>query len=326
MQLIQQTPAGLYCQPGDFYIDPRQSVERAVVTHAHSDHAYSGMKKYLAHPLSAAVMRHRLGSKIAVQELDYGHKIDINGVAVSLHPAGHAPGSSQIRVEYKGQVWVASGDYKVENDGLSTPFEPISCHCFISESTFAMPVFNWEPQKVVFQEVEKWISANRNSGAISLILGYSLGKAQRILANLAPSDLPVFCHKTITETSSVLVKSGLKLPQFETLPMDGLKNIPEGSVVLAPPGARNLILNEAGCEVQTANFSGWMALSKFRKSAGFETGFVLSDHADWKGLLWAIEETGAETVLLNHGFTNSLARYLNENGRLATNINHPIFK
>ncbi|HWI09904.1 MAG TPA: DNA ligase-associated DEXH box helicase, partial [Burkholderiaceae bacterium] len=183
--LVVLRPEGLYCPPGDFYIDPWRPVERAVITHAHADHARTGHAHYLAAAPGEGVLRARLGA-VDLQTLAYGAAVDHFGVRVSLHPAGHVLGSAQVRLEHRGQVWVASGDYFVagaaddplEANATCTPFEPVRCHCFITESTFGLPIYRWQPQAELFAAIDDWWRGNAEAGRASLILGYSFGKAQ----------------------------------------------------------------------------------------------------------------------------------------------------
>lgn len=316
MSLVQLTEKGLYCAQGQFFIDPWRPVENAVVTHAHADHAYPNMQNYLAHPLSAAVMRHRLG-KVSVQEMDYGQSIFLNGVRVSFHPAGHVPGSAQVRVESKGKVMVVTGDFKVENDGLSTPFEPISCHQLISECTFGLPIFRWKNQAAIQQEMVDWVNKNRSEGRISVFLAYSLGKAQRLLHLLRPFVQEIFCHSQVFETNEVLRQAGLPLPEYLPLKFQIVNQIPEGAVVITSAGSHTLWENKAGKQFSVAQCSGWMEIRGFKRRNGTDKGFVISDHADWPGLHAALKDCAAEKVWFTHGYAAAMARYLGENGKEA---------
>lgn len=316
MSLVQLTERGLYCAQGQFFIDPWRPVERAVITHAHADHAYPNMQNYLAHPLTAAVMRHRLG-KVSVEEFDYGKSIFLNGVRVSFHPAGHVPGSAQIRVESKGEVMVVTGDFKVENDGLSTPFEPVPCHHLISECTFGLPFFRWKDQEVIQMEMVEWVNKNRSEGRISVFLAYSLGKAQRILHLLSPYFSDVFCQNQVFETNEVLRQAGLSLPDYLPIKSQNLYQIPEGAIIIAPPGSQSRWENKADKSYAVAHCSGWMAIRGFRRRNAADAGFVISDHADWPGLHAALEGSAAEKVWFTHGYAAVMARYLNESGKEA---------
>lgn len=311
-QLLTFTDRGIYCPEGDFYIDPWRPVDRALITHGHSDHARPGHAAYLSTESAAPVIRHRLG--VAPETIGYGKTISISGVRVSFHPAGHVPGSAQIRVERAGEVWVVSGDYKVENDGVSEPFEPVACHTFISECTFGLPVFNWQPQPVLMDSINAWWRANQAQGRASLIGAYGLGKAQRLLAGLDPSIGPIITHGAVESINSVLRAQGLVLPQTRTL-ADGLaaKDITR-SMVIAPPSALGSAWARKLGPVSEAVASGWMAVRGIRRRRGADRGFVISDHADWNGLNTAIRATGAERIFVTHGYTVPFRAWLETQG------------
>jgi len=213
-QLLTFTDKGIYCAAGDFYIDPWRKVEKAIITHAHADHSRWGMQHYLAHEDSAPIMKLRLGSDIKVQPVKYNQTINHNGVKISLHPAGHIIGSAQVRVEHKGEVWVVSGDYKPNADKTCTPFEPVKCNTFISESTFGLPIYKWKPENEIFDEINAWWWQNRVQGKVSIIYGYSLGKAQRILQGVNHSIGPVFVHGAVYNTNMALLQHGYGLNPF----------------------------------------------------------------------------------------------------------------
>ncbi len=313
MPLLEFTTKGIYCEAGDFFIDPWQSVDKAIITHAHSDHAKPGMKHYLTHHLSREVLKLRLGKNISVQSVGYGEPVFFNGVKVSLHPAGHLPGSAQIRVEYKGEVWVNSGDYKVEDDGLSQVFEPVACHCFITETTFGLPIFDWAPQQQIFEEIKAWWKSNQENGITSIINAYSLGKAQRLLHNLGNESGDIYVHSSIYKTNEALKASHLKLPDCKEIPASFDFDSKAMPLIIAPGSFLNGPGSELVGPIRVANCSGWMAISRLKNQTK-QKGFVLSDHADWKGLISAIKATGASQIITNHGYTKSFARYLNENG------------
>src|SRR5262245_24965193 len=216
--LLQLTEAGLYCPEGDFYIDPWQPVERAVITHAHSDHARPGSKKYLTTVEGEAVLRLRVdyadpadptAVRPQIRTLTYGQALDLNGVRLSLHPAGHLLGSAQVRVEQRGEVWVVSGDYKTEVDTTCTPFELVRCHTFITESTFGLPIYRWRPQQEIFAEINSWWRANQDLERTSILYAYALGKAQRILAGLDHSICPLLVPLSIQSFNQDLHRAGI---------------------------------------------------------------------------------------------------------------------
>lgn len=300
------TDRGIYCPAGDFYIDPWKSVPRALITHGHSDHARRGMGHYLCTDIAAPVIRHRLG-KISLDTIPYGQTRRIGDAMVSFHPAGHTPGSAQIRVEVAGQVWVASGDYKTTPDGLSTAFEPVKCHAFITESTFGLPIFNWTDPETLLNQINTWWAANAAAGRPSVLGAYSLGKAQRLLKMVNPDIGPLFTHSSIEATNQILRTQGINLPPTTQL-TDAAP--PPNALVLAPPGT----MAGFGPNASTAFASGWMALRNMRRSRGGDKGFVVSDHADWAGLNAAIAATGANRIFVTHGYTRQFTRYLREQG------------
>ena len=310
------TDRGIYCPAGDFYIDPWRPVPRALITHAHSDHARWGHGRYLATPRSLAVMRHRLGD-ICAQATDYGQVLRIGDAEVSFHPAGHVPGSAQIRVCVAGQVWVASGDYKTENDGLSEPFAPLPCHSFITESTFGLPVFRWQPQPQITEQILRWWQGNRAAGKTSVLGAYALGKAQRLLHMLADGPGPILCHAAVENTNASLRATGVALPQTDVLTPECSAKTHPGALIIAPPGAIEASWTRRFGPTEVALASGWMGLRGIRRRRAMATGFVISDHADWPGLLQATKETGAENIYVTHGYTDIFTRYLNENGHRA---------
>jgi putative mRNA 3-end processing factor len=315
-RLITFTSRGLYCPPGDFYIDPWRPVEHAVVTHAHSDHAFPGMNHYYATPLTAAVMRVRLGSDIQVSEYPYWQGFRINGVDVSLHPAGHVPGSAQVRIEKGNQVWVATGDYKLENDGLSTPFESVKGDGMITEATFGLPIYRWRSQKQVGNEIRAWIKANQSANKTSLLYGYSFGKAQRLL-HMVGNEGSVYAHGAVYNITEALRALGLDMPPL--LPIPDLKSgiqIEPGAIILAPPSAANSAWTKRFGTYEEAFVSGWMSIRSSRRSRNIAQGFTMSDHTDWPGLLNAITQSKATFVQPFCGSKNQLSRYLREELKL----------
>lgn len=311
------TPSGFYCRQADLYIDPLRKVSKALVTHAHSDHARPGMQHYLCHVQSVNILKLRLGQRISVQGLAYGESVWMNGVEITLFPAGHVPGSAQVRLMYKGEVWVISGDYKTVCDGLTPAFESVRCNHFVTESTFGMPIFQWREQTTVFDDINAWWKENASIGRPSVLLGYSLGKAQRILKYLDRSVGPVICHGAIASSNNVLQSSGFDFGTWEdgscgisVLKNQGLKL--DKSLVVCPPNAlKSSWISPLG-RYSLANCSGWMAVNKSGDWGGTDRGFVLSDHADWPQLIEAVMDTGAENIYVTHGFSEIFARYLRE--------------
>lgn len=311
--VLQFTEAGIYCPAADAYIDPWRPVPRALITHGHSDHARGGHGAYLSTEAAAPVIRHRLGD-IRLQTIGYGETRQIGAARVSFHPAGHVPGSAQIRVEVGGEVWVVSGDYKTVDDGLSAPFEPVRCHTFITESTFGLPIYKWTPQAELARDLNAWWAATAASGRRAILGVYALGKAQRILRLLDPDIGPILTHGAVEATTQVLRGQGLTLPgTVQITPATDLKAYP-GAMVLAPPSALGSPWMRRLGPVSTGFASGWMRLRGVRRRRAADRGFVVSDHADWDGLNEAIAATGAERVFVTHGYTSQFSRWLREKG------------
>ena len=317
--LLVHTALGLYCPKADVYLDPWKPVKKAILSHGHADHARWGSSSYLCTPTAAPVIKYRLG-EINLETLPFGEEKLINGVSFSFHPAGHILGSAQIKVSYKGEMVVFSGDYKTANDGFSEAFEPVKCHTFITESTFGLPVYHWQDQKWVFNEMEEWCKNNRNNGHLSILYGYSLGKAQRILQGLPESVGPIFTHSTIEAVLNVMRNQGVSLKN--TIPVNEHLTRAEllSGVIIAPPAVQNSNWLKKFEPIRNGVVSGWMALRGARRRRNADKGFVLSDHADWEGLNEAISLTGAENVFVTHGYTDILSKWLIDKGLNA----HPL--
>lgn len=313
MPLIEFSDCGLYCREGGFYIDPWKPVDRAVITHAHSDHARWGSKYYLCHHYTKPLLQLRLGNN-SYQSIEWNEPVYMNGVRISLHPAGHIIGSSQIRVEHNGEVWVVSGDYKIENDGLSGAFEPVKCHTFISESTFGLPIYDWKPQAQIFSDVQAWIKKNQEQNKTSVLIAYSLGKAQRLLPCIAAITDKIFVHGAVYNIHMALVNAGWNLPPVQRVQFDTPKEALKGAVVIAPSSAEGSPWLKRFTPYEIGICSGWMQVRGNKRRKNADAGFALSDHADWKGLLQAVKETEAEKVYATHGFQFAFSRYLNEQG------------
>lgn len=309
--LISFTAKGLFCAQGNFYIDPWVPVGYAIITHAHADHAYSGHLHYLCHHFTKPILQYRLGEN-NYQSVGWNETIIINGVHVTLFPAGHVIGSSQIRVEYKGEIWVASGDYKTENDGISGQFEPVRCHHFITESTFGLPIYSWQPQEEIYTDMIEWINTNKEHGKASILLAYSLGKAQRVIQAIKETTQDIYAHGAVYNMQHVLIKNGRNLhpviPVTSDLPKEKLK----GAVIIAPPSADSSSWIKKFQPYATGFCSGWMQVRGHRRRRNADTGFAMSDHADFNGLVTAVKSTGAEKVYVTHGFQSAFSRYLTE--------------
>ncbi|MDX1314000.1 MAG: ligase-associated DNA damage response exonuclease [Eudoraea sp.] len=310
--LLQFTDRGIYCEIADVYLDPWKPVNKAIISHGHADHSRWGHKKYITHNSNIPIIRHRLGD-ISISGKNWGDTFEVNGVKFSLHPAGHIIGSSQIRVEHKGEVWVFSGDYKTENDGFTTAFEPVKCHTFITECTFGLPAFKWRPQLEVFNDINAWWSVNRAEGLTSVLFGYSLGKAQRLLKFLDPGIGPIYTHAAVENMTNVL-RSQVEFPETRLITRDTKNEELKGSLVLAPPSAHGSPWMRRMVPYVTATASGWMAFRGARRRRAIDKGFVLSDHCDWEGLLDAIDSTQANQIICTHGYTEIFSRFLREKG------------
>ncbi len=311
--LVVVRKEGLYCVPGRFYIDPWRPVERAVITHAHADHARTGHGHYLAAAPGAGILRARLG-EITLDAIDYGQTVIHNGVTISLHPAGHVLGSAQVRMECKGEVWVASGDYKVEADGTCAPFEPVRCDTFITESTFGMPIYRWKAQADIFSDINDWWRANAEQGRASVLYCYSFGKAQRILHGIDATIGPIICHGAAEPLNQVYRDAGVVLPPTLLATEVSDKSLFKQALVIAPPSAGGSPWIKRFGDYSDAFASGWMQVRGARRRRSVDRGFVLSDHADWPGLMQAISASGAPRVIVTHGQIPTMVRWLQQNG------------
>ena len=313
MSLIKFTNKGIYCEQGGFYIDPWHPVDLAVTTHGHADHVKWGNKAYLCHELTRPILHQRLGTDLVIETLPYNKQIDLNGLKLSMFPAGHVIGSAQIRLEYKGEICVVSGDYKVEYDGISTAFEPVKCHTFVSESTFGLPIYKWQPQDIIFNQIRNWVSDNRDKGKTSVLVAYSLGKAQRLIKNLA-EYCEIYVHNSIANLDEGFLKAGVQLPDTIRITPELKKEALQQGIVIVPPAMAEGKWIKTLQQAATGVCSGWMQVRAGRRWRSADAGFALSDHADWPGLLSAIKATGAEKVFVTHGFTATFSKYLNEIG------------
>ncbi len=288
MALLEFTPEGIYCPRAGVHLDPWKPVKRAMITHGHADHARWGHERYLCTEAAAPVIRHRLSLSDNLETINFNQTVSINGVSFSFHPAGHIPGSAQIRVEYQGEIWVFSGDYKLQADGISEPFEPVRCHNFITESTFGLPVYNWKPQQQVFDDINAWWRKNQSDGKVSVIAGYALGKSQRIMRNVDPTIGKIFVHGAINSITSLFRNTLKALPPTTYVTPEMKKKDFEGGLVVCPPSAIGTPWMRRFDPFSLGIASGWMGLRGARRRRGADRGFVLSDHADWHGLTMPI--------------------------------------
>ncbi len=319
--VLRETALGLYCPEGDFFIDPWQAVPRALITHAHGDHARPGSAAYLCTPGTAALLRRRLGADTAIETISQGERIRLGSADVSFHPAGHVLGSAQIRIEGATGVWVAAGDYKRAADPTCDPFEPLRCDTFITESTFGLPIYRWDDTAAIMRDIVQWWEANRQAEKASVIFCYTLGKAQRLLAELARlTDRTVFVHGMMLGMIDAYREAGVALPEVKPViekterPARAKKASFAGELVLAPLSARGTPWMRRLGTLSDAFASGLMRVRGVRRQRAYDRGFVISDHADWPDLLRTITETGASRVLATHGYAEPLARHLQSQG------------
>ena len=313
--LLRVTDRGLFCEAGDFYIDPWLPVPRAVITHAHGDHARWGSDAYLGSHEGARVLRTRLGVAAALQTIGFGESVEMNGVRVSLHPAGHVLGSAQVRVEHRGEVWVVSGDYKMEADPTCTPFEAIRCHTFVTESTFGLPIYRWRPQRETFDEIRRWWRVNADQERASVLFAYALGKAQRLLAGLRDDPVgPIYTHGAVERLNRDYRDGGVPIAATTYASALPRGHDFSGSLIVAPPSAAGSTWLRRFGAISTGFASGWMRIRGARRRRALDRGFALSDHVDWPSLLAAIDATGATDVWVTHGYREPVVRWLGERG------------
>lgn len=310
--LIRATPRGLYCEAGDFYIDPWRRVERALITHAHSDHARRGMGAYLTAQSGVNILRERIGLDAPVQGLVYGERKTVGGVEVSFHPAGHLLGSSQIRVEHKGEVWVVTGDYKIAPDVSCEAFEPVVCDHLITEATFGLPVYRWPESKVVFDQINQWWRDNQEAGRVSVLFAYSLGKAQRVLCGIDPSIGPIGVHGAVDKMLPHYKEAGRPIPDTVKASADNKGLLKGRGLIVAPGSVQNTPWLRKFAPYSLAFASGWMAVRGARRRLALDRGFVVSDHVDWQGIHQAVDASGAHTIGVTHGYADPLVRWLKE--------------
>jgi putative mRNA 3-end processing factor len=313
--LLRLDPNGLFCESGGFYIDPWQPVTRALVTHGHADHARRGCGAYLAAAPGLPILRRRIGMEAAIQGIPYGERLRLGDVTVSFHPSGHILGAAQILLERAGERWIAAGDYKRQSDPTCEGFEPIGCDTFITEATFGLPIYRWGETAEEAREVLAWWEENRAAGRASVLFCYALGKAQRVLAELAAlTDRTVYVHGAVEPLAECYRQEGVRMLPTRRVAETVRGHSFAGELVLAPTSAAGSTWMRRFGDASTGFVSGWMLVRGARRRRGFDRGFVISDHADWPALLQTIRESGARRVLTTHGFTDSLSRYLREQG------------
>jgi putative mRNA 3-end processing factor len=321
--VLKADSGGLFCKAGGFFVDPWRPADVAVITHAHADHARRGSRRYLALESSVPVLRHRLGSDIVIDGLRPGESVTLGDARVSLHPAGHVLGSAQVRVETEAGVWVVTGDFKRDPDPTCAPFEPVPCDVLITEATFALPVYRWPPAADVAREIHAWWRANAAAGRPSVLFCYAFGKAQRVLAELAAfTDEPVHVHGAVQAITELYRDAGVAMLPTRLVESRRRSDYAE-ALVIAPPGAGGGPWMRRFGACATGFCSGWMAIRGQRRRRGHDRGFVLSDHADWKGLIATVEDSRARRILTTHGRDAALIRFLREQGRDAAALATP---
>jgi putative mRNA 3-end processing factor len=312
--LVQLRPEGLYCPAGDFHIDPWRPVARAVITHGHGDHARIGMGQYHTTQAGLPILQWRLGEQ-AYHAHGHGETFVLGDARVSLHPAGHVLGSAQVRIEVDGEVWVASGDYKRQHDPTCAPFEVVPCDTFITEATFGLPIYQWPDTAEVARDIVAWRDECAERGEAALLFCYALGKAQRVLAELAAhTDQPALLHGAVAAGVEVYRQAGV--PMLDTRAVAEQEKGADfaGKLVIAPPSAAGSPWIRRFRRAQQGFASGWMRIRGNRRRRNYDRGFVVSDHADWPALMRTVRETGARRVIATHGNTDAIIRALNEEG------------
>lgn len=313
--LIRATDQGLVCRQGNFVIDPCKPCDIALITHAHADHARPVAKTYYAAESSVPLLKHRLGQELDIRGVPFGHVQSFGNTAVSFHAAGHVLGSAQIRIQGPNDVWVFTGDFKRDADPSCEPFELVKCDTFITEATFALPVYRWQPGPVIAEQIMTWWEQMQAEQRPAVLFAYSLGKAQRVLSELtAFTDKSVYLHGAMTALTKLYRDAGISMLPTQAIDLQNKKTDYRGQLILAPPGASGSAWMRRFPKASTGFCSGWMRVRGNRRRRGYDRGFVLSDHADWPGLLRTIEQTGASRVLTTHGQSGALVRLLREQG------------
>jgi putative mRNA 3-end processing factor len=319
-EMLTTTDVGLYCAPGDFYIDPWRPVQRAIVTHAHSDHARWGCRHYLGARPSEHLLRMRLGAEADIATLPYGQQIQHGAAKVSFHPAGHMLGSAQIRVEVAGRVAVVTGDYKLGSDPTCESWEPIRCDLMVTESTFGLPVYRWPDQEIVFDQINRWWRQNAAAGICTIIYGYAIGKSQRILAGLDRTIGPIYTHGAVEKGVDAYRRSGVPMPPTTPVSETDSSTDFRGAIVVAVPSAHGTPWMRRFGNVSTAMASGWMMIRGMRRRRAVDRGFILSDHVDWPSLISAVDRCDPKEVWITHGSSAVVARFLRDRGYDARSI------
>ncbi|MGB0369913.1 MAG: ligase-associated DNA damage response exonuclease [Opitutales bacterium] len=318
--LVELRPAGLFCPLGNFYIDPWKRVDKALITHAHSDHARAGSEAYLTAQPGVGVLSERVGKKSVIQGIPYGEMLRVGDVEVSFHPAGHVLGSGQIRIEHSGRVTVVTGDYKRHEDSSCHTMEPVKCDTFITECTFGLPIFRWPNPREVFREMNAWWRLNQQQGRTSVMYVYSLGKAQRVLAGIDSEIGPIVVHRNIKNFLPHYEAEGFAMPEVSAVSVENVKRVRGSGLILVPGAAQDAVWSKHAGDISDSSASGWMRVRGMRRWNAYDRGFVLSDHVDWDGLMQTIKDTEAEHIGATHGYTEEVVRFLREAGRDAFEV------
>ena len=315
--MLQVTSNGLYCVPGDFYIDPYRSVPTAVITHGHADHARWGMGHYISTPMTADIMRIRIGKDISVTAHEYHAPFDLNGVRVTLIPAGHILGSAQVVLEHNNQRSIITGDFKTDDDPTVHPFEAMPCDLLVMETTFALPIYHWPSATDVMADIHAFWQQNQVAGEHTVLYAYSLGKAQRLVAGLDSTVGPVAVHRAVDNMNQVYKQYGFLDNLPPVLTKSEVADWDRPGIIIAPPATQGSAWLKTLGRYREAYVSGWM-LSRGQTRRRNMRGFVLSDHADWAGLNATVAACAPTQVWTMHGSTHIYAKYLQEQGIAAT--------
>lgn len=312
--LLLPTPTGLYCPAADFYIDPKRRVKQAIITHGHADHAGWGHGEVLTSASGGPIVQHRVGAKTAVTGIPFGEAFERGGARISFHPAGHILGSAQVRIEVEGRVAVVTGDYKRGRDPTCEAFEPVPCDLLVTETTFGLPLYQWPDPAGEAEKIDAWWAENQAAGANSLLLGYSLGKAQRLLAMLNRERGPILLHGAVLPFQKIYRQAGVDLPDAHHVNAERIRETRGRALIVAPPSVVNTPWMRKLEPVRVAMASGWMLTRGQRRRAGYDHGFVISDHVDWPELLQTVADCGPEELWAMHGQREAVARYFSERG------------
>jgi len=307
--LIRKENEGFICSHGDFWIDPTRPVKRALITHAHFDHISFGCEEYICSPETGALLKQRIGNKIKVKSYGYDESFKINGIKISFYPSGHILGSSQIKLEGGNEKWLFTGDFKRQLDETCLNFQEVKTDFLICESTFALPIFNWDSTEKIVNQIVEWV--NKSPNMTSILFCYSLGKAQRLLNELKNKNIKnIYVHSNIKKINDIYIDQGINLEDVSKIKLGIKSQDYQGSLLLMPPSRNKYNLLKRFGEYQTAFASGWMLIRALKNRSGYDKGFAISDHADWNGLIRTIKNSQAKKVFLDHGDGESLAKYL----------------